>query len=580
MVAKLVIIKFIMIHPVHFTSILIELSFLAVLLWPLTLLPPKFSINLFILFDVFLSVIAITTLMYFDFYQSIITFSSLNELNQVSTISDSIFALLKPVYVFFFSDFILLIFLRFQGTFTLNKLNYLLIPLVLVISTGLYQSTQTLNELNKYNEVGLIGYQLSQGASTLSRQFEKPQLISAKTLHKDKQKSIPKLQNAADNAPLIMVQLESFQDFVIGLRINDQEVTPNLQKLLDETYYFPNVYSQVGKGNTSDAEFIVNTSLYAMGNISMSTEVKGKHVPSLPRVLNTAGYHTATFHTNAVSFWNRHDLYRALGFAEYYDKKFFGTNDIISYGSSDEILYKKSNEKMSEFHQKYGRFYSHIIAMSSHFPFDLPEGKLPTTLELPAHIKGTFVGNYLQSIHYADYAFGQFIQQLKENGLYDQSLLVVYGDHFGLQIRSNQDKQIVNTLFPKGYHKVLDHLNVPLFIKVPGINQGQTIETVGGLVDIYPTVANLLGLNLSKEVVFGRDLLNTKNNLIGIRFYAPTGTFINQDYVFTPGLKRYEGTVTNHKNKSSQEANATALAQLEEILNDMKLSDQYIRSLK
>lgn len=70
---------------------------------------------------------------------------------------------------------------------------------------------------------------------------------------------------------LIVVQMESFQNFPINLTLNGQEVTPVLNKLAKEGFYFPHVFQQIGPGNTSDAEFMSNTSIYPTAAAAMST---------------------------------------------------------------------------------------------------------------------------------------------------------------------------------------------------------------------------------------------------------------------------------------------------------------------
>nr|WP_239558594.1 LTA synthase family protein [Peribacillus deserti] len=379
---------------------------------------------------------------------------------------------------------------------------------------------------------------------------------------------------------IIIVQLESVQDFLINLKIDGKPITPNLNKLAESSLYFPNVYTQVGKGNTSDAEFITNTSLYALGDIPMSSAVEGKTVPSLPRALGKLGYHSATFHANGASFWNRKNMYKSLGFDDYYDKQYFGTSDIISYGVSDEVMYQKTAEKLAEFHEKDKKFYADVIALSSHFPYHLPADKKKFAIQLPTRYNQSFIGSYIEAVSYADYAFGKFVSELKKWGLYDDTLLIVYGDHQGVQTKSSKDSELLQEIFGREYQNPLDHLNIPLIIKIPGVTEGKTIETTGGLVDIYPTAANILGLDIKKQMIFGTDLVNTKMNTIGIRFYTPTGTYITDSFHFSPGKTQDEGRVTSLKTRKTVPASPDSLNRMNQMLKYMKQSDRYVESLK
>src|SRR5690606_5614209 len=124
---------------------------------------------------------------------------------------------------------------------------------------------------------------------------------------------------AAKDRNLIIVQLESFQNFLIGLEIGGHEITPRLNELIKDSFYFSNVYQSIGQGNTSDAEFVVNTGFYPPAQAAASQAYGNKELPGLPRLLSDRGYAALTFHTNDVKFWNRVQMYPALGFNRYFD---------------------------------------------------------------------------------------------------------------------------------------------------------------------------------------------------------------------------------------------------------------------
>ncbi|PLT30606.1 LTA synthase family protein [Peribacillus deserti] len=573
------------------TGMLAEISVIGLIILVLSFYLKKGQLFSFILLDLIYTSLCLSALLFFDYYNTIFTYKSLTEIDQLGTIKDSILALFNREYLVLFADFPLLLVLpalkfqamKFETPLTKKAAIFAAATACTFVSLGLTKSTESVNELSKYDRVGLVGYQFLEAGAEIQSHFIAEQKISAETLEKKRrstQNGPIRLKGMAEGKNVIIVQLESVQQFLINLEIDGKPVTPNLNKLTKNSLYFPNVYTQVGKGNTSDAEFITNTSLYALGDIPMSSAVEGKTVPSLPRVLGQLGYQTATFHANSVSFWNRKNLYKSLGFNHYYDKKYFGTSDVISYGVSDEVMYRKTTEKLAEFHESNRKFYAHVIALSSHFPYRLPEEKKNDTLGLPKRYKDTFVGSYIEAVSYADYAFGRFVDHLKKAGLYDDTLIVVYGDHQGVQTKSPKDQELLKEIFGREYYNPLDHLNIPLIMKVPGITKGRTIETTGGLVDIYPTAANVLGLDLSKQVVFGNDLTNTDKNTVGIRFYAPTGTFINERFGFLPGKTKNDGIETFLKSRKTIPASEDSVNSMNQILKYMKQSDSYVESLK
>lgn len=384
---------------------------------------------------------------------------------------------------------------------------------------------------------------------------------------------------AGNGYNLIVVQLESFQNFLVNLSVQGQEVTPNLNKLSATSIYFPNVFSQIGRGNTSDAEFTSNTSIYPVGDPAMSSKYADRDLPSLAKLLHAKGYIANTFHVNEVSFWDRNRLYPALGFDKYYDKPYFKQEIFNRYGASDEELYTVAMEKLTTLHRNNKLFYAQLVTVSSHSPFNIP--KASRRLKLNPDLNGKLLGNYLTAVNYADYALGTFIEKLKHAGLWNQSVLVVYGDHFGLSKKKFNPEKISQT-FGIRYHKQISTLNIPLLIHLPGKHSGHRVDVTGGQTDILPTVANIMGIDLKSLgfTTFGQDLLNVQHNTIGIRYYLPTGSFLNDEILFIPGKKGFEdGTATSLKSFKKIKNTAPYRSEYEKIIERMKQSDEYVKKL-
>ncbi|ANE45490.1 sulfatase [Paenibacillus swuensis] len=390
----------------------------------------------------------------------------------------------------------------------------------------------------------------------------------------------PAAFGAAKNMNVIMVQLESFQNFTVQARLNGQEITPNLNRLMKDSYYFPYFFTQIGRGNTSDAEFTVNTSMYPTGKVAMSEGYGAKQLPSLPRLLGKHGYASATFHINNVEYWSRNQLYPALGFDRFYDSRYFTNDHFNKFGASDEELYRVSLDKLSDMAAAKKPFYAHFIATSSHAPFVIP--KKSRKLKIPQKAAGTQLGDYLTSIHYADAALGKFIEGLKKTGVWDSTLVVVYGDHFGLKPQKTDPQEIQQLLgFP--YDEKVSRFNVPLFIHVPGQSEGQgkVMKQTGGQVDLLPTIANLLGISLQAEkfTAFGQDLMNVDRNVLGVRYYLPTGSFMNNEVLFVPGKGFEDGSATSLRTLKPVQVNEALRRDYDHIMALIKLSDRYVGTL-
>jgi phosphoglycerol transferase MdoB-like AlkP superfamily enzyme len=141
-----------------------------------------------------------------------------------------------------------------------------------------------------------------------------------------------------------------------------------------------------------------------------------------------------------------------------------------------------------------------------------------------------FFEDYIQSIHYTDHVLGEFIEGLKAVGLFENTVIAIYGDHFGIGIE-NQDAFDSMTRFLERSYTMEDMLNIPLIIRVPGMETSEIIETTGGQVDFLPTILNIMGIE-NEYVTFGRDLLNEQQGFVASQTFMGPGSFIMGDIVY------------------------------------------------
>lgn len=106
----------------------------------------------------------------------------------------------------------------------------------------------------------------------------------------------------AKDQNIIVISLESLQEFAIDLEVNGEEVTPFLNRFIQECYYFNNFYQQTSQGKTSGAEFITENSLYAADHGSAFYAKSQNQYESLASILKAQGYYTAVFHANEKEF--------------------------------------------------------------------------------------------------------------------------------------------------------------------------------------------------------------------------------------------------------------------------------------
>ncbi|GIO68636.1 hypothetical protein J21TS3_34570 [Paenibacillus cookii] len=539
--------------------------------------------------NIILTGVFFAVIMYFKYYGVIVNYHALAQVNQVTEVKSSVFSLMDPYYLLVFADIIVLLVLLLKSRKVKEwrisikrkpKKSVVSVVFILCLVVCLFNilpNRASMNEIKKAQQMGILNYE----AYTIFSQKKEP-LIPLENIHQadiDKLKGItvpdhPKYFGNAKGKNLIIIQLESFQNFLIGLKIDGKEITPNMNKLAKEQLYFSNFNQQVGQGNTSDAEFVVNTSFYIPPDGAATQRYVDKKLPSLPRLLEQNGYNTLTLHTNKVHFWNREELYSSLGFQHYYDQSYFGEDDLVFFGASDEVLYAKTAKKLQELDREDKPFYAQIISMSAHHPFTIPARKYK--MELPERYQGTFVGDYIRAQNYADYALGLFIEDLKQKGLWDDSLIVIYGDHMGLPIYSldHDDKELMKEIYGHEY-SYTDMLNIPLIIAGSGVPHEQIREEVGGQTDIMPTVANLLGVSLKDHVHFGQDLLNQTYNLLPQRYYLPSGSFLNDNAMFMSGSGYEDGTQYPLSGNDSI-GKGTTKDEFNRALKLLRLSDSYV----
>lgn len=596
--------------PAEALSVLVILC-LVDLIFPLKRKGPVFwSFNFIYSFMLFAATL------YYAHFGTVPTYAVLSELDQVPQIRASVNALIRPEQFLFFADFVVLAIIAVAGRIrehrrsrTLSfrsgtwgqggrrtgwgwRIGVACVLIVSVVFSGLFvrSGKKIDNELVRAESIGFLNYQVDAAL----RNREEEEMIAKGNIQETISKiqslqagypyregaagSTPQYFGAARGMNLIVIQMESFQNFPIHLKVGGQEVTPVLNQLAKEGAYFPHLFQQIGPGNTSDAEFMSNTSIYPTAAVAMSKGYGSRELPSLPRLLQQHGYVANTFHINKVTFWDRNKLYPALNFDKYYDKPYFENDHFNDFGASDEEMYRVGIEKLSELQSQGKPFYAQFVTTSSHSPFVVPEDKVK--IQLPNNLKGTNLGNYITAVNYTDYAIGKLIEQLKETGMWDNTMLAIYGDHFGIQPSETGASEITEKLgIP--YDDRISRFNIPFIVHVPGQQMGIVSNVTGGQVDMLPTMANLLGVSLKddKFTALGQDLFNIDRNVIGMRYYLPTGSFFNNEIMFVPGQGFDDGTAVSLDTLEPVSDISAYRSDYDYVTQLMKLSDEYVKLL-
>ncbi|GAB5056939.1 LTA synthase family protein [Companilactobacillus alimentarius] len=394
-----------------------------------------------------------------------------------------------------------------------------------------YDSIRTVQNNQVRSEA--VGTDMDDVLADVEKNYAKP---NAKYFGKAKGKNI------------IIIHLESFQQFLINDKVNGQEVTPFLNSLYNDknTMSFDNFYHEVGQGRTSDAENMLETGLFGLPEGSLFTKLGSDNTfQAAPSILGQKeGYTSAVFHGNTGSFWNRNSVYKNMGYNYFFDESYFNktSDSSLEFGMKDKLMLSESVKYLEQLQQP---FYAKFITVTNHYPFQLPDED-KDSFTAPNTSNST-VNGYFETAHYLDNSLKEFFSYLKSSGIYDNSMIVLYGDHYGLSNSQNPD---LAPLLGVDSNDWTDFNNsqmqkVPFMIHMKGLKGGIN-HTYGGEIDVLPTILHLAGIKTKQYIQLGTDLLSKQHNPIVI--------FRNKNFV-TPHytvLKSSDGDPEVYRNKTGE----------------------------
>ena len=488
---------------------------------------------------------------YFRFFSDFLTFSTLNQAGNVESMGGAVSASFKWYdFVYFIDTIIYLAILIFKRKWLDNRaFSKKFVPVVMATSVALFflnlafaetdrpeLLTRTFDHKYLVKYLGPYNFTVYDGVKTIENNQQKALASEddlTKVLNYTKQKRTepnPEYYGAAKKKNIIKIHLESFQTFLINKKVNGKEVTPFLNKLSSgnqDFTYFPNFFHQTGQGKTSDSEFTMDNSLYGLPQGS-AYSLKGDNTyQSLPAILDQKqGYTSNVMHGDYKTFWNRDQVYKHFGIDNFYDATYYDVSDdnIVNLGLKDKPFFKASADYQSKMKKP---FYSHLITLTKHYPFTLDEED--ASIDKPNTGDST-VDGYIQTAHYLDQALEEYITDLKKKGLYDNSVIMIYGDHYGISENHNNamEKLLGEKITPA---KFTDLNRTGFWLKVPGKSGGVNKEYAGQM-DVMPTLLHLVGIDSKNYLMFGSDMFSKQhNNVVPFR----NGDFITEDYKYVNG---------------------------------------------
>ncbi|TDQ41691.1 LTA synthase family protein [Aureibacillus halotolerans] len=485
--------------------------------------------------------------LYFRAFSDFITIPVLLMTNNAADLGSSFFALLHIYDVLFFADVAVIAWLLYKKkvnvSFVFKKPDlrkyYAIVASVFIFNLALAEMqmpwllTKTFDREIMVKNLGTVNYHVHDAfmssKTLMQRAFANGSELDEITNYVNANDVDPSedMQGMIEGKNVVYISMESMHRFVINKKVNGEEVTPFLNDLIQDSLYFSNFYSQVGQGKTSDSEFLVENSLYPLPRGSAFVTHADNQFRAVPEIVGEHGYHSAVFHANDATFWNRNIVYDSLGYDEFFDIESYDVNENnqVGWGLKDVDFVEQTVPYLKEMQQP---FYTKLITLTNHFPFELdPQDQLIDPLETSSET----VNNYFPTVRYTDKAIETFIQKMKDADLYENTVFILYGDHYGIpEFNYNGLEDLRGEEITPFDHVKLQR--VPLIIHIPGYTDNRTIDNVTGQIDLKPTLLNMMGI-ANDDLSFGHDIFSDENQPLTI---LRDGSFITDEVLYTKGV--------------------------------------------
>lgn len=506
-------------EPIGIETILGTLFFLIIVVSAICMLPNRARIVTGFMVSFFISLLLFSDNIYYTFSNNFLSVAQITNLQYGDEIASTLPMLLEWKQIWYFADIIILLILIATKVLKIEKKPKKTLKQkgmkigagvigVICCSILMIQYVEKGNQLS-YNkdmqirEATIYGYHIYDiqnainiKASTAYKTKEQMEEAyqTLKQQYDSKYYQIPDdLEGVLVGKNVIVLQLESVQEFVLHQEINGEEITPNLNRFLEDNVEFSNMFMQ-SYSTTADSEHSTITSLYPMENGMAFSKYYTNQYDDLFKMFHENGYYTSYMHGNYPYFWNRGNVYGRMEVDELdLKEQFEDLSENINGDLSDELLYRQAVQKLKTQEQP---FISYIVSASSHTPYILEglQDRSKVTIDVGEY-KDTYFGNYLEAVNYADYAFGVFLEELKKEDLYDDTAILVFGDHNGLSMYQEEMMDFLKQKNPNldDIDLKLNYIRVACGFKIPGIEKQKIEKTVSKL-DIKPTLTYLAGI--------------------------------------------------------------------------------------
>ena len=521
-------------ESIGYDTILGTVSFIVVIVSLIDILPNRARMITALIVDLLLSILLFADNIYYSFSSNVLSVAQIDNLQYGGEIMKTLPSMLELKQILYFIDLIVIALLLIFRVVKIKKISenkkilnifkgiYALTAVIIFCFVSFdYVKKGTEEQYNKDVQIRnatIIGYHISdiinEANSTSKIKYSKydefkEKYDELKEKFKNEYGEIKyNFAGKAKGKNIILVQLESIQEFVVNSKINGKEITPNFNKFLKENIEFKNMHMQ-SYTTTADSEHTAMTSTFPVENGMAFAKYYTNDYDDIFKTYQNNKYFTSYMHGNFPYFWNRGNVYGRLAIDKTeFKEDFADLSENINGDLSDELFYLQAVDKLKDYKKP---FFAEIVSASSHTPFTLEglEDRSKVTIDVGKY-KNTYFGNYLEAVNYADYAFGKFVEKLKTEGLYDDSVILIYGDHNGLTMYDNELIDYLKQENPnlKDIDIKLNYTRVLCGLKLPGVNHIEITKMVNKL-DVKPTLCYLSGIE--DGISLGTNMFDSKN---------------------------------------------------------------------
>ncbi|MDZ4097517.1 MAG: LTA synthase family protein [Methylophilaceae bacterium] len=292
---------------------------------------------------------------------------------------------------------------------------------------------------------------------------------------------------------VVLITVESLSASYLGAYGNQENLTPNLDKLASEGLKFERLFA-TGTRTVRGLEALSLGTPPIPGQ-AIVRRPNNNHLGTIGEYLEIQGFATEFIYGGYGYFDNMNAYFKGNDF-KVIDRTDFDEKSIVMenvWGVADESLFNNALLSLDKVADSNKPFFVQIMTTSNHRPYTFPEGRI----DMPQ-------GNRRGAVKYTDYAIGKFIEDAKSKPWFADTLFVIVADHCA-SVAGRTKLPVAK------YH-------IPMIFYGPALVKPGTYDRLVSQIDVPPTLLDLLGA-AGSEHFFGHNMF-TETHL-------PERTFIS-----------------------------------------------------